>query len=390
MRALRAGYLAAAWLLMLGVDKTFGASGNDLGLFSQLLSWGLSLPGAAVVALLSGQRFLMSTAGRLLALLLSWIGAELWLRRRPPGDMDLAPPVTRRALILTGVAGVCALQTANLEREWLEVTHHDYPVRDLPPELDGLTVALMSDWHCCHWNSQDYLRSVVRRCNALRPDLILLPGDFVSLSARNFPLAAELIADLRPRISGGVVSTLGNHDHRSGVEEALRILPSAGTHLLMNQSLHLNRRRELSPEGSRSGLWLVGLDDLWYGNPDLGKLLAPLPAHQPRLVLSHNPDLAEQQCGGRVDLMVSGHTHGGQIALPLVGSLVIPSAYGQKYARGLVQGPGYPVYVSRGVGVGGIPLRLGAPPELALFRLQVCNDKLQGGSQAYALGINDD
>jgi predicted MPP superfamily phosphohydrolase len=94
----------------------------------------------------------------------------------------------------------------------------------------------------------------------------------------------------------------------------------------------------------------------------------------PRLLLSHNPDAAEDprflRARHRVDLMLSGHTHGGQVRLPVVGAPVIPSKYGQKYAAGLVQGPRCPVYVSRGLGLSGLPVRFGVPPEIVLFELQ--------------------
>ncbi len=144
-------------------------------------------------------------------------------------------------------------------------------------------------------------------------------------------------------------------------------MPKAGCQILTNQSLVLTRSRGLARSGE--GLWLCGLDDLWAGKPKLVATLASIPANQPRLVLSHNPDVAEEQFGARVDLMLSGHTHGGQVRIPTLGTPILPSRYGQKYASGLVQAPEYPVYVSRGVGSSGLPVRFGVPPEVTLFQL---------------------
>ena len=123
------------------------------------------------------------------------------------------------------------------------------------------------------------------------------------------------------------------------------------------------------------GLCVAGVGDLWEGNPDYAAALNGVPAGHPRLLLSHNPDAAESRrppAAGqyRVDLMLSGHTHGGQIRLPGLGTPMIPILYGQKYASGLVEGPACTVYVSRGIGTTVMPLRLGVRPEIAVIELK--------------------
>ena len=124
---------------------------------------------------------------------------------------------------------------------------------------------------------------------------------------------------------------------------------------------------------SAEGLCLAGVGDLWTDRQLYARALAGVPGTTPRLLLSHNPDIAEERAfvssGFRVDLMLSGHTHGGQIYIPGLGTPILPSRYGQKYAQGLVQGPTCPVFVSRGLGTALLPLRVGVPPEIAVIEL---------------------
>jgi len=116
-------------------------------------------------------------------------------------------------------------------------------------------------------------------------------------------------------------------------------------------------------------LWLAGVDDMWWGRPDLNLALDDVPAGAAVVLLCHNPDFAEARPDGRVGLMLSGHTHGGQVYIRGLGSRWMPSRYGDKYRHGLVQGPASSVYISRGLGEAGIPLRVNAPPEVCLLTL---------------------
>ena len=135
----------------------------------------------------------------------------------------------------------------------------------------------------------------------------------------------------------------------------------------------LTPERRLVPAAD-AGLAVAGVGDLWEDRQDYQRALGGLPGSMPRLLLSHNPDLAEQaefiRSGLRVDLMLSGHTHGGQVRLPGLGAPISSSRFGQKYSQGLVEGPVCRVFVCRGIGVSAFPLRLGVPPEIAVLELQ--------------------
>jgi predicted MPP superfamily phosphohydrolase len=304
-----------------------------------------------------------------------------WLRRSAPRAKATLfadePSQSRRAFLRNGTKVAAGSALAGLgyaliaEPRWLEVNHHIFPIRDLPRSLDGLRAVQLTDLHHGPWLSLRYVRQVVETANRLQPDLILLTGDYVHLSAVYIRPVVEALADLRASI--GVVAVLGNHDWWEDAPQFHREFAR------VNIPLIDNGRRIVTPDrrlvaGTSEGLALCGVGDFWEGRPNYRHALGDLPVGMPRLLLSHNPDAAEARAlvksGLRVDLQISGHTHGGQVKLPLVGAPGVPSLYGQKYAQGLVQGPVAPVFVCRGIGVSGLPVRVGAPPEIAVLQFQ--------------------
>ncbi|MBS2035266.1 metallophosphoesterase [bacterium] len=321
-------------------------------------------PGVLLIGQLVGYLWVRTIPGYLGAALISmlfWEPLIRWLER----------PISRsRRVFLVGGAGFAlGGYSMAVERVNYQIRSFKLYIPDLPKGLEGRRVVLMADLHCGPVNRPSSLAPALKLANECRPDLILLPGDFVHYSSSYFGESAEWLSGLRPSIPGNVIMSWGNHDHWNGIEKARAAIGSVPGHILCQQRLLLQPDGSLSDEGP-DGLWLCGLDDLWEGQPDLAGILRDLPARQPRLVLCHNPDVAEEQNGGRVDLMVSGHTHGGQVSLPGVGAPIVPSRYGQKYVCGWVMGPGgYPVYVTRGLGVGAVPIRLGVRPEITVFEL---------------------
>ncbi len=341
------------------------------------LGWLINSPGHFVVAALFGLTNAMTFLGRPIGWALTIGLAELVARwmLRPLSQTQKTPEalmkVTRRSFLIagSGTAGAALLTGygCGYEMRHLQLEQFQLALPQLPLELEGLRIVLMSDWHCGPINRPDFLQRAVKMANECKPDLVFLPGDFVSRSGEFFHEAAELASCLRTNLPGGVIVSWGNHDYWHKPNLGFDLLPQAGCQVLTNQKLVVNAKREISQEGR--GLWICGLDDLWAGKPELGSTLAGISPDQPRLVLCHNPDVAEEQSGPRVDLMLSGHTHGGQVRIPAIGTPIVPSQYGQKYASGLVEGPNYHVYVSRGVGSSGIPVRFGVPPEVTLFEL---------------------
>lgn len=296
-----------------------------------------------------------------------------------------APAVTRRGFITSamrvGAVGGAAVTGYGVfvESRWLHVSRRVHPLRDLPAELDGLRVVQLTDIHHGPNLSLEYVRRAVRTANALDADLMVLTGDFVHRSPVYIEPVARELANLRARV--GVVGVLGNHDWWEDGPRSKRAFAAVGIPLLDNDRALVTRdRRLLLPRDGHAAAWrdaglcVAGIGDFLEDDQDYDRALRGVPADVPRLLLSHNPDAAEDRrlldAPHRVDLMISGHTHGGQIVLPLIGPPVIPSRYGRKYAGGLIQGPKFPVFVSRGIGTTLLPVRLGASPEIAVIELR--------------------
>jgi predicted MPP superfamily phosphohydrolase len=262
---------------------------------------------------------------------------------------------------LAGVAGLAA-GYGFWEAAHLRVTRETVAVPKLPPAFAGKTVAILADLHHGPFVGIDFIRAAVRTTNALAPDMIALVGDYANKgdeAHRQLPPCLEALSALSAPL--GVFAVPGNHDMQRGGAVYRELVAATPLTDLTNR----NRRVVLGT----ASLWVAGVDDLWWGKPDLDRALTDIPAGEPVILLSHNPDFAEDRPDGRVGLMLSGHTHGGQVYLRGVGSAWLPSKYGSKYRRGLVRSPASMVYVSRGLGEAGVPLRINAPPEICLLTL---------------------
>jgi len=246
------------------------------------------------------------------------------------------------------------------EAKWLKTTRREITVPALPPEFDGLRVAVLSDIHHGPYLGLDFVRRAVDRANALHPDVIVLLGDYVHRSPQYIePCIAEL-ARLRAR--AGVYAVLGNHDHWESAPRTRDALAQAGIVELTNTGIWLTR--------GPARLRLCGVDDLWEGTQSLPAALDDCTEKDAAILLSHNPDYVEEIRDRRVRLVLSGHTHGGQVNIPLRGPPVLPSRYGQKYAEGLVTTPYTQVFVTRGIGTITPPVRFNCRPEIALLTLR--------------------
>jgi len=263
--------------------------------------------------------------------------------------------MTRRGLLGGGTALLLdgSWQGAR-EVHALTVTEHEVAVPGLGAEFDGLRVAQLSDLHRGPLVAEKWLRACVARCNALQPDLVLLTGDFVSVSADYIHSCAPILSDLQA--PWGRFAVLGNHDHWTGAEVILPALRSAGVEALTNAHTRLGE-----------GLYLAGIDDCWTGEPDPRAALRGIPTDATPLVMTHNPYRAKRWID-RPMTMLCGHTHGGQINL--IGSRVIQALRGLGYLSGWFELGRGRLYVNRGLGVVTVPLRIGAPPEITLFTLR--------------------
>jgi predicted MPP superfamily phosphohydrolase len=280
-----------------------------------------------------------------------------------PAQQSQTPPPagprrTARQAILAAARRLAA--PFILETTWLALTRPSVAVADLPPAWDGATVALLADLHAGSRLGWDYLRRVGGVVNDARPDVVALVGDFVNWYGHATPELAEVLGELRAR--EGRFAVLGNHDHRADAAGVTAALAAAGIEVLSNAHRLLSRRGQQ--------LCLAGVDDYRHGRPDARAALTGVPEATPRVLLCHNPDYAEDLPPAlRVDLMLCGHTHGGQIRSP-AGSAPFLSVRYRKYGHGLVRGPRCRVYTTRGIGAAHLPLRLNCRPELPILTLR--------------------
>jgi len=280
---------------------------------------------------------------------------------------------------LCGAAGL-ALYSAEIERHWIEVTERDFFLRGLPVAFNGMRIAQLSDIHLDDFTEPFFLRHVIGRVNRINPDVVVLTGDFVTAamswrrgvgpsSTKSARASAWQCANI---LSGldcrALYAVLGNHDIGVGANEVTAALEASGIAVLKNACLPIER--------GTSRIWLAGLDDPLEGraNPELA-----IPesirnvTNEPILLLCHAPDFADRllshPAGQAVDLMLSGHTHGGQVRFPFMRPLVLPPM-GRKYIEGSFQLGSLQLYVNRGIGTIGLPFRFDCPPEITVITLR--------------------
>jgi predicted MPP superfamily phosphohydrolase len=295
-------------------------------------------------------------------------------RRLPVGDreIDSSPPlagelpqprrvVLRRAATgLLGAAGaVAAAGIAEAELDPV-LSRHELSITGLHPDLDGLTIVQLSDIHAGTLMTLERMQRIARAAAALSPDVVVFPGDLLDVSAKAAAPFARAFRDLQGR--AGTFAVLGNHDYFAGLPIATRAIHDAGATLLRNSGARLER-------GSGS-LFIGGVDDPSRGSLgiDPHRALKAAAPEEPRIVLAHRPSLFDLCARQGAQLVLSGHTHGGQFALSPRWSLA--RALGPR-TMGLYRSGAATLYVHRGMGtVGPVPMRLGSPPEIAFFTLR--------------------
>ena len=252
-----------------------------------------------------------------------------------------------------------SVYSAFIEPQWLSVERIEVPLARLPHELDGFTIAQLSDLHHGPYVGNAEIRSAVEATNQLHPDAIVLTGDYITREAdRMDDCARELGALTAP---DGVYATLGNHDHWSSPEHIARALEINSIPVLMNDAVPIDRN------GAR--LWIAGVDDVWQRRADLDTALRHVPATEPTVLLAHEPDYAELAKRYPVDLQLSGHSHGGQVRLPFYGAPILPYL-AKIYSIGLERADAMWVYTNRGIGVVSPPVRFNCRPEVTLLTLR--------------------
>lgn len=239
----------------------------------------------------------------------------------------------------------------------LAIERQQIYLRRLPEPLDGLRIVHLSDLHYGPLTDSRHLERAISATNDLRPDLIALTGDYISTDRAYAAPCAELVGRLRARF--GVYAVLGNHDHWTDAALITDLFGAEGVRVLVNEGMRLDL--------SGQSFWLAGVNDTMVGLEDLPLALAGSSDDEMKVLLAHNPIILRRAARAGVDLVLSGHTHGGQVTLrPEKNRSGRPR---RRLLRGLGRRGNTQIYVTRGLGTVVLPIRYGCPPEISVLEL---------------------
>lgn len=303
--------------------------------------------------------------GAMLAILqfvLPWLGwsALLWLlnSRLPASHAAAAGAGVAAFSYLSGFGLILLLHPRPSD---VEVTHYQVPIPGLPQAFDDYRILHLSDLHSGLFLSPQAVRARLDAAADIDCDLVVFTGDLADRGAGRAEMVADALSRVRAR--DGIVAVLGNHDHWIGEERAISALTQRAIVVLANSQLRLAR--------NGAAIYLAGVHDPSYvARDDLEAALAGIPPGAPTILLSHAPEIVFKAAAARAALVLSGHTHGGQIVLPWVGPLYVPSPIGRQRAAGLHRLHRQWLFVNRGLGEVFPPIRINCSPEIALLTLR--------------------
>ncbi|MBX7209482.1 MAG: metallophosphoesterase [Verrucomicrobiaceae bacterium] len=283
----------------------------------------------------------------------------------------MPPPASRRQFLRRfaslaacgSVSGGGAFGYGNLvERHWIQTVARDITLPALPAMMDGFRIVQLSDLHLEPWTKAEHIAEAVVLANALKPDLMVITGDFLTNSSKPAGRLAEVLAPLEARY--GVLGCIGNHD--------LWHQPDVLQRLLKERKIDLLRNEGMTLQTERGTIFIAGLESAWSGRADARAALRDWTTDLPLVILAHEPDQVDRVAQTGVPaLQLSGHTHGGQVCVPLPWPLALHlPAGGKKYRHGHHRVGSVQLYVNRGIGCVGAPVRIACPPEVTVITLR--------------------
>ena len=230
-------------------------------------------------------------------------------------------------------------------------------LKRLPKKLDGFRIVHLSDIHHSPFTHIQHISRAVEIANRLKPDMFVLTGDYVSHETKYIAPMAEVLGELKSEF--GSYACLGNHDHWTDAELVTELLRGENIKVLINEGFRFVARG--------ASFWLAGVDDYMVGQTDLGSALRGSFPDEMKILLAHNPKILYRATRAQVDLIFSGHTHGGQIKLRDDEKRLLSS---RKLKNGLYRRKETQIYITRGIGTVVLPVRYGCPPEISLIELR--------------------
>lgn len=266
-------------------------------------------------------------------------------------------------LTLTGLGFGSRYYAENIEPFWLDITHHTISHKHIPNGFSGMKIVQFSDTHLGFQYDLKHLESAVVKINNLKPDVIVFTGDLLDIPDQFnelheiSPILKKLEAPL------GKYCIFGNHDHGGNGSSSYKLIMEESNFTLLQNS---NRKITLSNE---EFIYIAGIDDAMLGFPQWEETLQNIPKEAYSILLSHAPDFADRANEESVDLQLSGHSHGGQVQIPLIGALVTPP-FAKRYYEGMYNLTNVQLYVNRGLGTTRLPYRFLSRPEISVFTLR--------------------
>lgn len=245
---------------------------------------------------------------------------------------------------------IAEANSLSLERIMISLTR-------LPAKLDGFKIIHLSDIHHSPFTSLEHISRAVKVANRLKPDMFILTGDYVSHEDSYIAPVAEVLGKLRAEF--GTYACLGNHDHWTNAELVTHLFRGEGVNMLVNEGLRF--------EGRGGSFWIAGLDDHMAGTPSMRAAMKGSFPDEMKLLLAHNPLVMRQAVRRGIDLVFSGHTHGGQIKIRDEEKRILPR---RKLSSGLHKRKNTQIYITRGIGTVVLPVRYNCPPEISLIELR--------------------
>lgn len=362
----RARFLGAVLLIAIGLQiPLLLALGTLVGHAGLLALAAAALTGGFLSSLLGG-RTALGDPGKLRLYLATWPFFVYWTAAMlfallAPFVLLIAgvTPVTLHAALAGGLV-VALVLTASAFFHDVRVRRPEITIPALPAAFDGFRIAQISDLHCGPFASGRRVAAWVARVNGLEADVVAVTGDLIASGARFVSVVARELGGLRAR--DGVFASMGNHDYFTEGDAMADALAAAGLSVLRNTGVELER--------GGAKIFLAGVDDTWTGRDDLTAALAARPAGMPTVLLAHDPALFSEAAARGVALTLSGHTHGGQLGVPFFSKRWNLARVITRFTTGLYQDGAATLYVTRGLGTTGVPIRLLVPPEITVLTLR--------------------
>lgn len=273
----------------------------------------------------------------------------------------MSKKISRRQFLKLGLAGsfLIASYPILIERYMIMVNTYRIGFKNLPQAFHGFRIAHLTDLHYGSLMPDFIIQNVVNRVNRLDIDVIACTGDYVHEddSTEQIDTVWPILSQLKAK--NGVYSVLGNHDHWADTDRSLYWLERSGQNI---------RHRSQAIEKNGQRIWLAGTGDLWEDDLGIDEALSAVPDDEFKIILTHNPDMADQNYNHTIDFILAGHTHGGQVRLPFLGAPMVP-VNNKSYTSGIFSTKNGTLFISRGIGWAILPIRFNCTPEIAILEL---------------------